>query len=68
MAPLMHMLTEAGEWLADGSAGPSRASGFLDVPDSWDWLTIAVFSCREGCKAREAHVGVVEETVVIANE
>ncbi len=73
MAPLVHMLNEAAEWLRDGCAGPSRATGFLTAPLSWEWLTIGVFSCGTGCKSSpgEENAGtscIVEEIIVIANE
>lgn len=68
MAPLIPLLEEAAEWVKDGNAGPARATVFVSVPVSWEWLTIAVFTCAKGCAAGEQTCGIVEETVVIANE
>ncbi len=67
MAPLITMLEEAAQWVKDGHAGPARATGFAPVPLSWEWLTIAVFSCGSTSIKADSY-GVVEETVVIANE
>ncbi|BDA48120.1 probable programmed cell death protein 2-like [Coccomyxa sp. Obi] len=67
MAPLIPMLEEAAQWVKDGHAGPARAADFVPVPLSWEWLTIGVFSCGNTASKADS-CGVVEKTVVIANE
>ena len=67
MAPLIPMLEEAAQWLKDGHAGPARAADFATVPLSWEWLTIGVFSCGSTSDKADRS-GIVEETIVIANE
>ena len=71
MAPLIHGLTESAEWLAAGAGGAAAAAaGNLVLPcDSWEWLTLCVFSCRASCCGdAAADAAVVEEAVVAANE
>ena len=68
MTPLIVGLTESAEWLA-AEAGSSAAAGTLLQPsDSWEWLTLCVYSCRASCCGDAAAAAVVEEAVVVANE
>ena len=62
MAPLIAMFDEAAEWLAQCS--PVAAEGCVAAPSSWDWLTVAVFTC-----ACDKPAGALCEAAVhIANE
>lgn len=65
MAPLIHGLAESAEWLAAEGDCTAAAGALLQPPDSWEWLTVAVFSCSRGCDTRGA---VAEEAVALANE
>ena len=62
MAPLIAMFEEAAEWLAQCS--PAAAEACVGVPSSWDWLTVAVFTCA--CTASAG--ALCEAAVLIANE
>lgn len=64
MTPLIPALTEAAEWLAAGDPGAAAAAS-LQPPDSWEWLTVAVFSCSGSCGGEAA---VVQEEVILVNE
>ena len=70
MTPLIHGLTESAEWLAAGTGSSAAAAGNLLQPsDSWEWLTLCVYTCRANCCGdAAAAAAVVEEAVVAANE
>lgn len=60
MAPLIHGLVESAGWLAAEGA----AAALQQPPDSWEWLTAAVFTCERGCGGG----ALVDEAVAAANE
>ena len=48
---------------------PGRTPGLCTPPDSWEWLTVAVFTCSDDCHAGgDAAPGCREEEVALANE
>jgi hypothetical protein len=84
MAPAIHYLDESADWLLEegeeqgGSAkslageGGQSESGvsatILRPPASWEWATVAVYSCSKSC-APQADEGLfVEEQVFVENE
>ena len=62
MAPLIAMFEEAADWLAECS--PAAAEACVGAPLSWDWLTVAVYTCA----CNDAASALSEATVRIANE
>lgn len=76
MTPLIPALVESAEWLAaDTSAAAAAAAGAtVQPPDSWEWLTVCVYSCGASCCSRsggggsEGAAGLVEELAVLVNE
>ena len=68
MTPLIVGLTESAEWLAAAGAGGVAAGDLLQPSDSWEWLTLCVYSCRASCCGGAAAAVIVEEAVVAANE
>lgn len=69
MTPLIPALAEAAEWLAaDASSGGAAAGASLQPPDSWEWLTVAVFSCSASCGGGGGAPALVEEGVALVNE
>ena len=81
MAPLIHGLHEAAEWLAaeegggDGG-GTAAAMAAAEMPllhpaDSWEWLTVCCYTCGASCEGAAptgAGAALVEEEVQVANE
>lgn len=67
MTPLIPALTEAAEWLAAGDPGAAAAAS-LQPPDSWEWLTVAVFCCSGSCGDSGGEAAVVQEEVILVNE
>ena len=63
MSPLMHSMHEAADWAASDNAleGPRP-------PDSWQWLTVALFGCRRSCNSSQDGISICEEQLVIFNE
>ena len=66
MAPLISMLDEAADWLDEIQSGTEQA--FLRPPISWEWLTVAVFTCAQDCATSTMQHVFAEATVAIANE
>ena len=66
MAPLIAMLYETADWVKEVGEGFSNDK-LVEVPVSWEWLTIAVFACTSKCASRSPS-GFVEESVVALNE
>lgn len=67
MTPLIPALTEAAEWLAAEEGGAAAAAS-LQPPDSWEWLTVAVFSCSGSCCGSGGEAALIQEEVVLVNE
>jgi hypothetical protein len=65
MGPLISMFEEAADWLAEGSDEGSLPAGCVRTPDSWEWLTVAIFTCPHDCAAG---CTLSEAAVAIANE
>ncbi len=65
---------ETGPACWSGSApaacsAPGQTPGPCTPPDSWEWLTVAVFTCSDDCHAGgDAVLGCWEEEVALANE
>ncbi len=66
MAPLIAMLHEAADWVAEAGEDYIHEQP-VDVPSSWEWLTVAVFACPGQC-ASSYSSAFEEETVVVVNE
>ena len=50
-------------------SAPGQTPGPCTLPDSWEWLTVAVFTCSDDCHAGgDAVLGCWEEEVALANE
>ncbi|KAK9846155.1 hypothetical protein WJX84_001791 [Apatococcus fuscideae] len=63
MSPLMHSMHEAADWAAcDNEEEVPRP------PDSWQWLTIALFTCSKSCRNIQDGSSLVEEQLVLFNE
>ena len=52
MPPLLHFVSEAAAWSAEGAGGAGAGTG-REVPsdaiDAWDWQTVAAFACARAC-------------------
>ena len=66
MAPLIAMLHEAADWVAEAGENYVQEEP-VDVPSSWEWLTVAVFACSEQCTSRYPSA-FEEQTVIVVNE
>ena len=75
LAPLMHFLEETCTWALDDQQDcSSQIEIAMQALLSWQWLTIAVFSCSNGCLP-QTKVNVadgqglwIEQTIMIASE
>lgn len=74
MAPTIHYLEESADWLEEeGGSSSSRegaggsVAGILRPPASWEWATVAVFSCSRSCVPEGGSV-FVEEQALVENE
>ena len=64
MAPLMSLLLEAAQWLAE--AGDSSTVGAASqAAASWAWWTVAVATCNSSCSSNS---GWLQERVAVALE
>ncbi len=64
MAPTIAALEESADWLKD----EGLEDGAVERPPvSWDWVTVAVFGCRERCDGG-SDVGVYREGKVVVCE
>ena len=63
MPPLMYALSEAQEMTGEAAATDEHSS----VPDCWDWLTIAIFSCPV-CSFRADDGNLVELSVLVVQD
>lgn len=51
LAPLMHFLEETCTWMLDDERDcTSQIETAMQVLSSWQWLTVAVYSCSKGCQ------------------
>ena len=64
MAPLIAMLHEAADWVAEAGEDYIQEEA-VGVPSSWEWLTLAVFACPGQCASSRTFE---EETVIVVNE
>lgn len=64
IAPLAAALEEANEYLRE-----SEGSGTVLVPDTWDWSTVAVWTCGASCAASSGtRWAVVEEFCAVSKD
>ena len=50
LAPLMHFLEETCTWALDEAQDCSlQIETAMQALSNWQWLTVAVFSCSQGC-------------------
>ena len=80
LAPTLHFLEETCTWLMDDKDGveghAEQIQSAMQVLSSWQWLTVAVFSCPNACcmqqqLASNRNAGQCawqEETVMLALE
>ncbi|GAB4818916.1 hypothetical protein N2152v2_005962 [Parachlorella kessleri] len=79
MAPAIHYLDESADWLLEGGkeldSRSDEAAGTADggcevlrPPASWEWATVAVYSCSRSCQPQEGAGPFVEEQVFVGNE
>lgn len=66
MAPLIAMLHEAADWMAEAGEDYIQEEQ-VGVPLSWEWLTMLVFACTQQCASSRASA-FQEEVVVVVNE
>ena len=59
----MHSLHEAAGWMSSDDAGEAPRP-----PDSWQWLTVALFTCSRSCQGSPTEDDLAEEEVVLFNE
>ena len=64
MTPLIPALAESAAWLCEAEGG-GRRPALLQPADSWEWLTLAINTCRASCGAGS---GLLAEEVVVVNE
>ena len=51
LAPLMHFLEETCTWMLDDEQDcASQLETAMQALSSWQWLTVAVYSCSNGCQ------------------
>ena len=76
LAPLMHYLEETCTWMLDDEQQCStQIETAMQVLSSWQWLTVAVFSCSNGCQTLASDTNLrggksiwLEQTVLMACE
>ena len=78
LAPMLHFLEETCTWLMDEDSDSyaEQIQSAMQVLSSWQWLTVAVFSCPNACQARGQCSDInsagqsswQEETVMLAAE
>jgi hypothetical protein len=66
MTPIMPALMEARDWLA--AEDQVAAAAALQPADSWEWMTVCVFSCRASCCRNDGGPQLLEEEIVLVNE
>ena len=66
MAPLIAMLYEAADWVKEVGEGYTHGE-LVNVPASWEWLTVAVFACTGQCASKPSSE-IEEETIIVLNE
>ena len=68
MAPLIAMLHEAADWVAEAGEDYIQEAQ-VDIPPSWEWLTVAVFACtRHSASSCASDSAFQEEKVFVLNE
>lgn len=76
LAPLMHFIEETCTWLLDEEQDCSQQiESAMQVLASWQWLTVAVFTCPYPCQAQQRQASIhgsqcvwQEQTVMLAVE
>ena len=66
MAPLIAMFHEAADWVVEAGEMYIEKEP-VEVPLSWEWLTVAIFACSGQCTSR-CPTAFEEETVIAVNE
>ena len=61
LAPTLHFLEETCTWLMDdddeADSHVEQIQSAMQVLSSWQWLTVAVFSCPNACQMQEQLAG-----------
>ncbi len=63
LAPVMRYIEETCTWLMDeGQSCSEQIAKAMQALSSWQWLTVAVFSCPNACQTKRCleHVPVSE--------
>lgn len=76
LAPLMHFLEETCTWMLDDERDcTSQVETAMQVLSGWQWLTVAVYSCSNGCQAmasdsnqKDGRSVWLEQTIMMAFE
>jgi hypothetical protein len=65
MSPAIAAIEEAGRWL-----GLKGEGGVLTPPESWEWVTVGVWTCKQSCGGGAAGGSglLAEEHAVLCNE
>jgi hypothetical protein len=65
MTPVLVALAESASWLAaEGMAGDT----LLQVPDSWEWLTLVISTCAASCCLQHKRCSSASEPVWVQEE
>lgn len=71
MGPAISYMEESAGWIEGGSLGGGPAPVLVRPPPTWEWITVAVFSCSKSCgpvSESGTNSCFMEEQVFVANE
>lgn len=67
MPPLLAYISEAAEWTAqEGQLSAQECAN--SALETWDWTSVAIFTCEKSCATNENGLNVVIEYVHIFEE
>ena len=65
MPGLFAAISEAADWCEASTKGATMGHQAIQT---WDWLTVGVYTCDQGCGSDDCQLACMEEVVHVYNE